>query len=137
MSVEVKGPDQVIIAFAHHLDHREFPQAAALFAVDGIWDRHGDRLVGREQILGVMSDRPDAVVERHVMTTIHVEQVSPTECLATSYVLIFRSTDGPATPIEASGPHAVGEFHDRMVLTSDGWRIAHRSATPVFTVVPQ
>ncbi|MEU6798626.1 nuclear transport factor 2 family protein [Nonomuraea wenchangensis] len=125
---------RLIVAFAHHVDHREFAEAANLFAHDGIWDRHGERLVGPSRIHAVLESRPSTQLERHMMTTIHVLQQSPTECSAISYVLIFRASAEPGQTAVVPGPSAVGEFHDRFRLTGGGWKLACRTSVPVFTI---
>ncbi|GAA4351876.1 nuclear transport factor 2 family protein [Angustibacter luteus] len=120
--------ERLIIQFAHYLDHRRFTEVAALFAEDGVWLRHGEQLVGPQAIRSLLEQRSATQVERHVMTTVLVEQASPTECTAVSYVLIFRA-HGP-------DPHGqlpkVGEFHDRFSLTPHGWRFAFRTSLPAF-----
>ncbi|MEI2776132.1 MAG: nuclear transport factor 2 family protein [Tetrasphaera sp.] len=125
---------RVVVEFAHRLDHREFDRAAALFTPDGVWHRHGEDLVGTEQILETISARPPKLVERHVMTTIHVEVESADHARATAYVLIVRGEGDASGPVEIPQPQALGEFHDRLRRTAHGWRIAERSSTPVFVL---
>jgi hypothetical protein len=125
---------RLIVAFAHRVDHREFAEAAALFAEDGIWDRHGERLVGPERIRALLDSRPATQLERHVMTTIHVTQQSPTECSAVSYAMIFRTSAESGRTAVVPGPSAVGEFHDRFRLADSGWKLAYRRSVQVFTI---
>ncbi|ONH60422.1 hypothetical protein CcI49_11350 [Frankia sp. CcI49] len=127
---------ELIVAFAHHLDHREFDQVAALFSEDGVWVRHGEHLAGRTQIHDLLLRRPANQVERHVMTTMRVTQRSATRCDAVSYVMIFRSDRGSVPPAVVAGPSAVGEFHDRFLLTAEGWKFTHRSSESVFVIQP-
>ncbi len=122
-----------LIAFAHHLDHRRFEEAAELFAADGVWSRHGELLQGRSRILEIMSARPATQVERHVVTTIDVEIVSPSTARAVSYVTIYRATSDLQTMIPVPGPQHLVEFHDDLIHTVDGWRIASRSAIGIFS----
>jgi hypothetical protein len=118
---------RLVVEFAHLLDHRRFEETAALFAEDAVWDRHGESLVGPSAILGVLRERPSTQVERHVMTTTLVDRVTDTECTAVSYVLIYRASEGSPTPLPL-----VGEFHDRFVLTAQGWRFAYRTSVAAF-----
>ncbi|BBC30966.1 hypothetical protein SGFS_022600 [Streptomyces graminofaciens] len=127
---------RLVVAFAHHLDHREFDRVAALFTDDGVWDRHGERLEGPEQILALLEQRPLTQLERHVMTTIHVTQLSPDECASTSYAMIFRAETAPGRPAAVQGPVAVGDFHDRFRLTDSGWKLSFRTSEPVFVIRP-
>ncbi|WP_330229184.1 nuclear transport factor 2 family protein [Nocardia sp. NBC_00508] len=125
---------RLVIAFAHHLDHREFAQVADLFAADGVWERHGEQLVGPYEVAALLARRPPTVRERHVMTTIHITAVSPVECAGTSYAMIFRTEAEPdAPPPVVPGPSSLAEFHDRFQLTAYGWRLAHRRSELVFT----
>lgn len=127
---------RLVVAFAQHVDHREFEKAAALFADDGVWERHGQRLTGRESILALLLDRPETTVERHVMTTIRITRLSAVECAGTSYVMIFRAQAEPGTVPTLAGPSGIGEFHDRFRLTEDGWRFSYRTTVPAFKVEP-
>src|SRR3546814_17029907 len=45
-------------AFSYCLDSRDYGSLVSLFTPDGVWERHGDRLQGRERILEVMRGRP-------------------------------------------------------------------------------
>jgi ketosteroid isomerase-like protein len=123
---------RLIVAFAHHIDRREFDRVAALFTEDGVWDRHGERLEGPDQILAQLEGRPPTQIERHVMTNIHVSQESPDECSATSYLTLFRAEAEPGRPAEVEGPVGIGEFHDRFRLTDTGWKISFRTVERVF-----
>jgi SnoaL-like domain len=124
---------RVVVEFAHLLDHREFDRAAALFTSDGVWERHGERLVGPSEIARVIRQRPATRVERHVMTTMHTAILSDTLCEVTSYVLIFRSDSAADLPLPLRTPAGVGEFQDRLTRTEHGWRFVHRRSLPVFT----
>ncbi|GAA1559597.1 nuclear transport factor 2 family protein [Kribbella lupini] len=125
---------RLVVAFAHHLDHRRFHEVAALFTADGVWHRRGVSMRGRDQILAFLERREKTVVELHVMATTLVEQLTRTSCAATSYATIYRThrvgDDVPAI----TGPSAIGEFHDRFELTDDGWRFTYRASEPVFVI---
>lgn len=123
----------VVIAFTHHLDHREFERAADLFAVDGVWDRHGERLHGRERIRETIAARDARQVERHVITNLLVTPESATECFVVSYVTIYRTVAADDEIPTLSGPTTLGEFHDRLRLVDGEWKLVHRSARPVFS----
>src|SRR3546814_6019354 len=53
-------------AFSYCLDSRDYGSLVSLFTPDGVWERHGDRLQGRERILEVMRGRPANQFTRHV-----------------------------------------------------------------------
>jgi hypothetical protein len=124
---------RLVILFAHHLDHRRFREVAELFTDDGVWHRRGESMRGPGQILAFLEQRAPTVLERHVMTTVLVEQSTDTTCTASSYAMIFRA-DRTGDEIPAiTGPAAIGDFHDRFRLTADGWRFTYRTSEPVFT----
>jgi hypothetical protein len=127
---------RLVILFAHHLDHRRFREVAALFAEDGVWHRRGESFRGPGEVLAFLEQRAATVVERHVMTTTLVEQLTDMTCAATSYVTLFRADrTGDEVPV-ITGPVAVGEFHDQFRLTDGGWRFTYRTSTPVFAFGP-
>ena len=122
---------KTIVELSHHLDHREFARAAEMFTIDAQWHRHGEVLVGRKQIREVIEARPASQVERHVITTSLVTTEGD-ERSVVSYGLIFRAhAHDAARPLTTTAP-SVGEFHDRLTLTDEGWRISSRSAVAVF-----
>jgi ketosteroid isomerase-like protein len=124
---------QTIVEFAHRLDHREFDAAADCFTLDGVWLRHGERLQGREEILATIGKRSEAVVERHLFTTIDVRVLSAERAKCVSYVTILRGSAQPNSDLVAiSQPAGMADFSDDLVLTPRGWRIAERSARQVF-----
>src|SRR3546814_8772345 len=56
----------IIAAFAHHVDHREFGDAVALFAEDGAFLRPDLEARGRDQIAALWADRPASFVTKHL-----------------------------------------------------------------------
>jgi hypothetical protein len=125
---------QVVIAFAHHLDHREFDAAAELFAPDGVWDRHGETLVGRDAIREVIASRDPNQLERHVTTTTLSTSVSPTECSVISYVQIYRTTAAAEAETPMVATSMLGEFHDTLRMVDGEWKLAHRFAVAVMKI---
>jgi hypothetical protein len=121
-----------VIALAHALDHRDFAGAAALFADDGVWDRHGERLVGPAAIQARLAERPETQLERHIHTTIHVTPAPDGGWTAVSYVLIVRTTAEADDPRPVPATTMMGEFHDRLRVVDGRMRLTHRTAIPVF-----
>src|SRR3546814_3944536 len=73
------------------LDSRDYGSLVSLFTPDGVWERHGDRLHGRERILEVMRGRPANQFTRHVITNFHFVEVTETRARATVYNLSWFS----------------------------------------------
>src|SRR3546814_18419302 len=78
-------------AFSYCLDSRDYGRLVSLFTPDGVWERHGDRVQGRERILEVMRVRPAKQVTRHVLPTFHFVAVPETRGRATLYKLAWFS----------------------------------------------
>jgi hypothetical protein len=50
-----------------------------------------------------------------------------------SYFVLFRQDDvDPTKAAPLADPQIVGEYRDAFVLSPDGWRIAHRTASAGF-----
>ena len=52
---------RLCVAFANHLDARDYPRVLDLFTEDGSLDRMGTLLTGRREIAGFLDARPSAV----------------------------------------------------------------------------
>jgi uncharacterized protein (TIGR02246 family) len=118
--------------FGYHLDQRDYAALANLFAADGVWIRHGDRLQGREQLLAAMADRPADRFARHIVTNIHFAEVTADRVRAVVYnISYFAKHLGELPAAFVAGQSMIIEFWDRYVLTADGWRIQERENRPV------
>ena len=97
---------------------------AALYAHDGVMFRptaSDTPMRGRGAILDAFRARP-ARTTRHICSNIVIHVESAAAARGESAMLLF--TGGPE-PL-------VGSFHDRFVLTSDGWRFAERRGSLLF-----
>ena len=65
-------------------------------------------------------------------TNVLVDVTSPSQAVGLCYFTLYRAdgVDGAVAPM--TGPAMVGEYRDRFVLTDEGWRIAHRTASVGF-----
>ena len=122
----------LVLRAAASVDANEPGRLAALFAEGGVLVRPGgEPLAGREAIRQSYAQRPAERITRHLVVNIRVEVESETEARAESTVLVWSGSTG-----DTPGPHGrpaqarqvVGEFSDRLTLTSEGWRIARREA---------
>lgn len=121
----------VIAAFAHHVDHREFDAAVALFSEDAAFLRPDVQAHGRAEIAKIWEGRPGSVVTKHMLSPSHITVLSPTEVRAvTPFTLYTVNWNGEGLP-RFERPAAIAEFHDRLVLTDEGWKIAERRGVPV------
>lgn len=95
---------------------------AALYTEDGVFDRMGQRFVGREAIRQVIAGRPVGVWTRHVFSDVHVD-ISGDGRSASGRALLCmqRGRDG-----ERDIEEVRAEFEDCYALTAEGWRFRER-----------
>ena len=109
---------RLIALYANLNDEARWDDVAALYAEDGVMIRPtapDQPVVGREAILAAFKARPPRTT-RHVCSNVVIDVVSPTEARGESAMVLFQPEGAPL----------VGSFHDRFVLTADGWRFAER-----------
>jgi hypothetical protein len=113
------------LARYHHCgDSGRFTEMAALFAVDGVLEIHGEGAHnGRDAIVefltGVNRDvvaMSDVPMLRHYSTNVTITVTSPQEATAASAFLVLAET----------GLDHWGRYRDRLVPENGGWRFAHR-----------
>jgi hypothetical protein len=116
---------RLVNLYANLNDAAEWEAVASLYSLDGAMARPSapDVLIkGRAAILEAFRARP-ARTTRHICANLVVDVESPTAARGESAMLLYS---GPGLPI-------VGSFHDRFVLTGEGWRFAERRGILHFT----
>lgn len=106
-------------------------QLADLFTDEGeIVRPNGTALRGREAIRTSYAQRSAERITRHLVTNIVVDVHSTREASSVSYVMLWSgsTTDAEAPQGRPLQRQQVGEFEDRFVHTSGGWRIVRRAA---------
>lgn len=109
---------RLIALYANRNDAADWPGVAALYAADGVMTRPtapDAPVVGQAAILAAFQARPPRKT-RHVCSNVVIDVVSPTEARGESAMVLFQPEGAPLA----------GSFHDRFVLTSEGWRFAER-----------
>ncbi|WP_420434317.1 nuclear transport factor 2 family protein [Candidatus Poriferisocius sp.] len=115
----------VVARLAMLSDGGDLEEYVDLFTDDARWDMPGGELQGRENLLaGAIERRAAGTVgpgsnTRHVITTQAVA-VDGEEAVSDSYWQFWANT--AAEPSIA----LFGTYHDRLVRTEDGWKLAHR-----------
>jgi len=115
---------RLIALYANLNDEARWEEAAALYAEDGLMTRPSapdQEIRGREAILEAFTSRPPRVT-RHVCGNVVIDVESATAARGVSAMLLFT---GAAAPL-------VGSFHDRFVLTAEGWRFSERRGSLTF-----
>lgn len=116
---------RLVALYANRNDAADWDGVAALYAEDGVMTRPtapGAPVVGRAAILAAFKARP-ARTTRHLCSNVVIEVEGETAALGESAMLLFTAADAP--PL-------VGSFHDRFVLTAEGWRFAERRGSLTF-----
>lgn len=120
---------RLIHQFAAANDGARWDEVASLFTEDGVFARPttpDQPLSGRDEILTAFRARPTRLT-RHVVSNLLVTVESPVQARAQSLIQLYlEDEDGRAKP------PLIGEFHDRLVLTPEGWRFSERRGRLVF-----
>ena len=109
---------RLVNLYANLNDAADWQALVNLYTADGAMARPSapDVLIrGRTAILAAFQARAPRAT-RHFCANIVVDVDSPTAAHAQSAMLLYSGTDAPL----------VGSFHDRFVLTGEGWRFAER-----------
>lgn len=127
--------ERLIVAYAQLIDLGEAAKVAGLFTEDATWESDNRRWVGLDQIRRGFTIRQGITLRksRHICTNIAIEFSSETEATGVTYFILLRNDDNYGERVAPlDGQFIVGEYRDRFVLTSDGWRFAHRQAKAAF-----
>ena len=125
---------RLVARYSHHADFGEAERVADLFAEDAVWEMDEMRFEGRDTIRAMMRGRQEMQGRRsrHVCTNLLVEVTDADHAIGLVYLTLYRHDfDGPETEqgaVPETRPLAVGQYRDRFVRTSQGWRFAHRKA---------
>ena len=120
----------VIVRLAQYADGLgSCEQYAELFTVDAEWLMPNAPRHGRADILeGSIARRAEGGVgpgsnSRHIVAATAVEFTNDDEAVADSYWVFYVETNtAPKAPL-------VGHYHDIIVRTEDGWKMARREIT--------
>ncbi|MGH6876774.1 MAG: nuclear transport factor 2 family protein [Rhizomicrobium sp.] len=109
---------RLVNLYANLNDAANWEALANLYTPDGVMVRPSapeEPIKGQMAILQALRARPPRTT-RHICANLVVDVESPSAAHGESAMLLFN---GPGVPM-------VGSFHDRFVLTREGWRFAER-----------
>jgi len=115
---------RLVNLYANRNDAGDWEAVASLYTTDGVMTRPtapDAPIVGRDAILAAFRARPPRAT-RHICTNIVIDVQDATTAAGESAMLLFT---GAAVPL-------VGSFHDRFVLTAEGWRFSERRGSILF-----
>lgn len=123
------------IAYARAIDFRDYDDFIELFVEDAMLDL-GRPMHGREAISRSISQRPDGLRSRHVISNVFVDVVDADHARGISYLTLYRHLSNDATPsrepIDSAQPAAVGHYQDQFIRTAAGWRFSSRTLHVAF-----
>lgn len=129
---------QLMLRFYDAFDAWDYAGMAALFAPDGVWQRAGKTLAGREAIVAELQQRPTTQVVRHVLSNLLVTAANADQAQARFYITVYRHDGGTARSIPAplQAPAMLLVVNARLVRHSEGWRILHQAMAREFEARP-
>ena len=125
--------EKLSIAYARHIDFREYDAFADLFTEDGELQVQGSLLKGREAMMGFLTGRPANRRSLHIFTNIWTNVLDANHAEGITYLSLFRADQDGDRPAKVPGPMMAGYYTDKFARTEKGWRIARRDGTILFT----
>lgn len=118
---------RVITDYSAYLDARDYDGYVGLFTEDGVWANGETRREGQDEIramlTGLFGEVPEDFVNTssfHQISNFEID-VDGDEATAKSRFIFVMRGEGGAPTNELSG-----QYHDRLVRTEQGWKIAER-----------
>ena len=122
----------LVLDYAFYRDRMDADPFANLFAEDAVLTVLGEVYTGRKAIRQRLVEGQNGPVTRHMMSTIRIFVQDENTASGVSYVTVYGAPGGEF-PIKVEGFMGLGEYHDKFVRTTDGWKISRRTFVPVFT----
>ena len=110
-------------AYGHHADAGEADKLAELFTTDGVFNRLGTRIVGREAIRDFIANRPTHIWQTHRASNFTFELVGDGRSATGTLDLVLERGQLGDTRISET-VHA--RYHDQFVLSEAGWKFKIR-----------
>lgn len=121
----------VALRYCRALDTKDWPQLATVFLPDATADlSSGTNLVGLDAIVGRIRTALENLDDSQHLVGNHevaVDGDSATHCCYLQAQHIRQAATGGANYLVG------GRYEDRLVRTAQGWRIAHRTLTVMWT----
>jgi hypothetical protein len=127
----IEACTNLVLDYAYFRDRPDAEGVANLFTENAQLTVLGQTFAGRAAIADRIRDAADGPVFRHMMSTIRIFPDNGSQARGVSYVSVYTAPAGQF-PRPFHQPAAVGEYHDRFVLTESGWKIARREFVAVF-----
>jgi hypothetical protein len=110
-------------AYAAMADASRADDFAALFTIDGVFDRMGTELVGRDAIRAIIAGRPPGTWSKHVNSNLRITVAADgRSATGTCDLAMERGIRGDPKVERLRGAYA-----DQYALTGEGWRFRRRA----------
>lgn len=123
----------VLTEAAWIFDHKQWERMAEVFTADAVaYGQRGLAAITANTVRYLGGCGPT----QHLLGNHRVRRDAD-RAVVTSYVRAFHLAAGVAAMARAHAEqywHFLGEYHDELVRTADGWRIASRVCTPLASV---
>ena len=137
VSTVLPGCMQVTNQLFHFLDQSNYEGLVGLFVPNGSWQRQGETLHARDQIMQAMLKRSVTQRIRHIVTNGFIAAHSPAGAAPLPYMLAYCFDDGTlhTGPVEIARPLRMSVLRAAMKQTEGGWKVAVMTLTPEFEFV--
>ena len=124
----------VIHRFYRALDGGDYLTLARQMLPEGVWVRQGQTLEGRAAIVEALNKREPALVTTHIVNNLVVDRQDERTATASMYITVLRyeGDDNAEGPAPVPPIRAIQLAEDKLVLTDQGWQIAHKTARAIF-----
>ncbi len=124
------------LRFFRALDERDHAVCADLMAPDGVWERQGVLLRGGASVMHALELRAPGRRTCHVITNVIAAVQDAEHCRVQFYLVAYEGADGQDGKPGVARLAGIRSCTDEMELTGKGWKIAHKSSSPLFTGPP-
>ena len=120
---------KVLTEFYIYIDAGRYEEAVKMYTEDGYWTAGDLETHGRDAICESMRKGMPSKHIQHMVQNIVVNVVDEDHADAVLYATVYRQekTDMLPTTLSSFSPWFTGRQDNKMVRTSDGWKMAHKN----------
>ncbi len=108
--------------YGPHADAGDADALAGLYTPDGVFDRLGQLIVGRDAIRQVIAGRPPGVWTKHVCSNVRIELAADGRSASGRVDLDMERGQAGVEKVD----RIRAEYVDQFVLSDEGWRFRRR-----------